>query len=154
MAKKKKSGGKQKATKKTKKKAARQEKRLAKKSARKIVKAAKRSAKKSKSAAKAGRPAGAGRTTWLDEASHTPLIEQHARRLNTFVEALADGRVDDHELQAQEARLVALMTEVEPQLDAETHDKVTQLLCELTAYDLMNVLHELQAARRPTAFVG
>ncbi len=36
------------------------------------------------------------------------------------------------------------MKEVEPQLDAATHAKVTQLLCELTAYDLMQVLHSME----------
>jgi hypothetical protein len=31
---------------------------------------------------------------------------------------------------------------------------VTELLCELTAYDLMQTLHEMQKARPRTAFRG
>ena len=91
---------------------------------------------------------------WLDPKSDTPLIEEQARRLNTFVEALADGRVDKNEVAAQEARLVAAMKEVEPLLEPAVHEKVTKLLCELTAYDLMNVLHAMDASRPKTKFRG
>lgn len=94
------------------------------------------------------------RTHWFDEKSQTPQIEQHARNLTSFIDALADGKVDDSELKAQEARLTAIMKEVEPLLDDNLHAKVTQLLCELTAYDLMQTLHEMQRSRRKTAFRG
>lgn len=94
------------------------------------------------------------RTSWFDEKSQTPQIEQHARNLTSFIDALADGKVDEAELQAQEARLTAIMKEVEPLLDDNQHAKVTQLLCELTAYDLMQTLHEMQRSRRKTVFRG
>lgn len=94
------------------------------------------------------------RTSWFDEKSQTPQIEQYARNLTSFMEALADGKVDEAELQAQEARLTAIMKEVEPLLDDNLHGKVTQLLCELTAYDLMQTLHEMQRSRRKTTFRG
>jgi len=95
----------------------------------------------------------AQKSSWLDS-TDTPLIEEQARRLNSFVEALADGRVDSSEVEAQEARVVALMKEIEPKLDPALHEKVTQLLCELTAYDLMNVLHAMGASRPKTVFRG
>lgn len=87
------------------------------------------------------------RTGWFDETTQAPLIEGYARQLNSFVEALADGRVEDSELKAQEARLVTLMKEVEPLLDDALHEKVTRLLCELTAYDLMQMLQTMEQAR-------
>lgn len=115
-------------------------------------------AQKAKPAASAKPVTGGGkpamRSSWLDESSNTPLIEKQARRLNSFLEAMADGKIDDHEITAQEARLVKLMKEVEPTLDAATHAKVTQLLCELTAYDLMQVLHSMEMARPKTVFQG
>ncbi len=92
--------------------------------------------------------------SWLDEASGTPLIDQQARRLTTFLETVADGRVDDAELKAQEGRVAALMREIEPKLDDALHAKVTQLLCELTAYDIMQVLHAAAAGRPKTKFRG
>lgn len=87
------------------------------------------------------------RVSWLDETSQTPVIEQQARQLQSFIETLADGRVDDKELQAQEARVAALMKEIEPLLNDALHAKVTQLLCEMTAYDLMQMLSQMQPAR-------
>ena len=94
------------------------------------------------------------RISWFDEKSQTPQIEQHARKLTTFIDALADGKVDEAELKAQEARLTALMKEIEPLLDDNLHSTVTQLLCELTAYDLMQTLHQMQQSRRKTVFRG
>ena len=94
------------------------------------------------------------KSAWFDESSATPLIAEQARRLESFLTALADGKVDDSEIKAQEARLVKLMKEVEPLLDDNLHAKVTALLCELTAYDLMQTLHAMQASRPATVFRG
>jgi hypothetical protein len=49
---------------------------------------------------------------------------------------------------------VKLMKEIEPQLDPKLHDKVTQLLCEVTAYDMMQSLNLIQSARPVTKFRG
>lgn len=103
-------------------------------------------------AAKSAKPA--GRQQWFDAASHEPLIENYARQLDSFIETMADGIVEDSEIKAQEERLIGLMKEVEPLLDDELHAKVTRLLCELTAYDIMQMLHSLQAARPRTQFRG
>lgn len=94
------------------------------------------------------------RSSWLDADSHQPVIDRYARRLAPFVEAMADGRIDDAEVAAQEKRLVKLMKEVEPALPPALHAKVTQLLCELTAYDLMRILHSMEQARPKTVFQG
>ena len=96
----------------------------------------------------------ANRASWLDEDSNTPLIAQQAQRLDTFIAAMADGKIDDKELASQESRVVALMREVEPQLSDVQHQKVTQLLCELTAYDVMQMVHSIGAARAATQFRG
>ena len=98
--------------------------------------------------------AGKKRTSWLNRSTNSPMIEQHARRLESFLAALADGVVEESEVKAQEQRLVELMREIEPQLDDALHEKVTRLLCELTAYDLMQVLHSMHAARPKRKFRG
>ncbi|HEV3002893.1 MAG TPA: hypothetical protein VGX78_00460 [Pirellulales bacterium] len=98
--------------------------------------------------------AGAAKLTWLDDVSHQPTIERYARRLSPFVEAMADGKIDDAELKAQEGRLVKLMKEVEPALPAALHAKVTQLLYELTAYDVMQILHAMEQSRPRAVFQG
>ena len=94
------------------------------------------------------------RQSWLDETTQTPVIDDYARQLGSFIDALADGRIDASELASQEGRLVAAMQEVEPQLDDELHGKVTQLLCELAAYNVMQMLHEVHEARPKTVFQG
>lgn len=87
------------------------------------------------------------RVSWLDEEGQSPQIDSLARQLSTFLETIADGRVDQHELDAQERRVVELMREIEPQLDDALHERVTALLCELTAYDIMQMMHGLSTAR-------
>jgi hypothetical protein len=94
------------------------------------------------------------RQSWLDDKSQTTLIDDYTQKLSTFMEALADGIVDDSELTAQEQRLVTLMKEVEPSLDDALHDKVTRLLCELTAFNVIQTLHSLQSGRPKTQFQG
>ena len=94
------------------------------------------------------------KTPWFDEASAHPLLAEYARKLDSFLDVVADGRVDTKELEAQERRVVDLMKEVEPLLSPEVHEKVTRLLCEVTAYDLMNTFHMAGKSRPMTRFRG
>jgi hypothetical protein len=93
-------------------------------------------------------------SAWFDAARHTSLIAEKARQAESFLAAMADGRIDHSEVAAQENRLVALMAEIEPQLTPELHAKVTELLCELTVYDFMQAMGSLDQARPKTAFRG
>ncbi|MDB5390653.1 MAG: hypothetical protein JWM11_6299 [Planctomycetaceae bacterium] len=99
-------------------------------------------------------PSSAKRVNWFDEQTQIPIIDQHARQLTTFMDALADGKVDAQEIKSQEARVYQLMKEIEPQLDDALHAKITSLLCELTAYDLMNMLYLAEQSRPKTKFRG
>ena len=92
--------------------------------------------------------------SWLDEDSKTIRIDEYAAQLDAFVSAMADGRIDDKELAAQEGRVVSLMKEIEPQLPEPVHDRVTALLCELSAFNVMQLLHSLHEARPKTTFRG
>ena len=94
------------------------------------------------------------RKSWLDDAAETTLIDDYARHLSTFLEAMADGIIEAHELADQEARVVALMKDVEPRLDDAMHAKVTQLLGEMSALSIMQVLHSLYESRPKSKFVG
>jgi hypothetical protein len=94
------------------------------------------------------------KSAWFDEASHTSVIAEKAQQAASFIAAMADGRIDDSELKAQEARLVQLMQKIEPQLAGALHDQVTELLCELTVYDFMQAMRSVQEARPKVAFQG
>ena len=104
--------------------------------------------------AKASAGKSAAQTPWFDDASDTPLLAEYARKLDVFLAAIADEVVETKELAAQEKRVVALMKEVEPLLSPEAHEKVTHLLCEITAYDLMQALHTAGKARPKVKFRG
>jgi len=104
-------------------------------------------AKLAKAAARAKGP----RRSWLDAKSNAPLIEDYARQLGTFMEAMADGVIEDGEVAEQEDRLVKLMKSVEPTLDDGQHEAVTRLLCELTAYNIMQMLNAMHAGRPKAA---
>jgi hypothetical protein len=93
-------------------------------------------------------------SAWFDADKHTPLIAEKAQRTQSFITAMADGRIDAAEIAAQENRLVELMSEIEPQLSPALHDKVTELLCELTVYDFMQAMVSLDKSRPKTAFRG
>ena len=94
------------------------------------------------------------KSAWFDEDANTSLIAQEAQRLESFVAAMADGKVTDGELKAQEERVVKLLKEIEPQLEPKLHDRVTDLLCELTAYDMMQMLNMMQQSRPVSKFRG
>ena len=92
------------------------------------------------------------RTSWFDEKSEHPLIQEQVSKLESFTSALADGIVTKQELAGQEERLVAAMKQLEPKLSDELHADVTKTLVELTAYNVMRLLHELHAERARMAF--
>ncbi len=92
------------------------------------------------------------RISWLDEDTDLPNLEDRIQSLTHFTDALADGRVETHELDAQRERLVAAMKAVEADLDDAQHDKVTRVLLEMTAYNILTVLHELTAERVRATF--
>lgn len=87
------------------------------------------------------------RKSWIDPDTNEPLIDDYAKELESFVRAFADGVVSDKEISDQEARLVTVMKDVEESLDDETHAKVTKLLCELNAFDIMQFTYEMQQQR-------
>jgi hypothetical protein len=92
--------------------------------------------------------------SWFDAATQTPLIAEKAKQLESFTSTFADGVVSPSEIKAQEERVYGLMKEIEPQLDEKLHARVTELLCELTAYDFMQFVYGLQESKPQTQFKG
>ena len=94
------------------------------------------------------------RTSWFDDKAEHEAIQDRVSKLESFTSALADGVVSKQELSAQEGRLLAAMKAVEGQLNDELHGQVTTVLVELTAYNVMRLLHELQAERARMTFAN
>jgi hypothetical protein len=93
-----------------------------------------------------------GRASWFDDKAEHPLIQEQLEKLDSFTSAMADGVITTQELAGQEQRLIAVMKKIEPQLGDDLHAGVTTLLVELTAYNVMRLLHELHAERARMMF--
>ena len=92
------------------------------------------------------------RNSWFDDKAEHPMIQEQATKLDSFTSALADGVISQQELDGQERRLVAAMKQLEAELNDDLHGKVTTVLVELSAYNVMRLLHELHAERARMAF--
>jgi hypothetical protein len=92
------------------------------------------------------------RTSWFDDKAEHPLIHEKIEKLESFTSALADGHISKQELGGQEQRLVAAMKALEPDLSDALHARVTTVLVELSAYNVMRLLHELRAEQTRLAF--
>ena len=92
------------------------------------------------------------RTSWFDDNAQHPSIHERMEKLESFTSALADGQVSKQELSGQEARLMSALKSLEPDLSDAQHEKVTTVLVELSAYNVMRLLHELRAEQTRMAF--
>ena len=92
------------------------------------------------------------RTSWFDDNAQHPLIHEQIEKLESFTSALADGEVSKQELSGQEQRLMSALKALEPDLSDALHAKVTTVLVELSAYNVMRLLHELRAEQTRLAF--
>jgi hypothetical protein len=92
------------------------------------------------------------KTSWFDDKAEHPILQERASKLESFTNALADGVVTRRELEGQEQRLMSAMKSLEPELSDALHAKVTTVLVELSAYNVMRLLHELQLERAKMAF--
>jgi predicted transcriptional regulator len=91
------------------------------------------------------------RTSWFDD-SDLPIIEEQVAKLESFTEAMADGVIEMQELDRQQESLVQAMRQVEAELNDDQHAKVTRLLAELSAYNVMRLLHELHTRQLQKTF--
>ena len=93
------------------------------------------------------------RTSWFDDKAEHPDDSGAGRASWSRSRARwPTAWCRKQELGGQEQRLVAAMKTLEPELSDELHAKVTTVLVELTAYNVMRLLHELQAERARMAF--
>lgn len=87
------------------------------------------------------------RADWFDDSKDMPVIDEQMSKLEHFVASMADGVISNAELEKQQSSVVKAMKAVESDLSDAQHAKVTQLLMELSAYNVMRLLHELQQKR-------
>jgi len=87
------------------------------------------------------------RESWIDPETDELRIDGYAKKLTTFTRAFSDGVITEQEISDQQARLIDLMKSIEPALDDETHAKLTKMVVELTAFNIMQLVFEMQQER-------
>ena len=87
------------------------------------------------------------RIDWFDDKTNVPVIDEQVQKLTNFVDAMADGVIDQTELEKQQSSVIQAMKSVQGDLNDAQHERVTRLLVELSAYNIMRLLHELQHTR-------
>jgi hypothetical protein len=92
------------------------------------------------------------RIDWFDDKTDVPVVDEQVHKLAAFVDAMADGIIEKAELEKQQSSVVSAMKAVQGELTDSQHEKVTRLLVELSAYNVMRLLHELQQTRLQKAF--
>jgi hypothetical protein len=92
------------------------------------------------------------RTSWFDDKAEHPSIHEQVEKLKSFTDAMADGVIEKKELALQEQRLVSAMKALESGLNDDQHAKATEVMVELSAYNIMRLLHELHIERARMAF--
>ena len=92
------------------------------------------------------------RVSWFDEKTNVPVVDEQINKLEHFVASMTDGVIEKSELEKQQSSVVAVMKSVEKELNDTQHEQVTRLLIELSAYNVMRLLHELQHARLEKVF--
>ncbi|MCS6964581.1 hypothetical protein [Thermoflexus sp.] len=84
------------------------------------------------------------RTSWFSEEGDALFFQRYVDRMESWQQAMEDGRVTPEEVKAQAERVAALMREIEPRLDDALHEQVTQLLLELAVLNAMQLTMFLQ----------
>lgn len=94
------------------------------------------------------------KASWFDDSTDLPVIDEQVAKLESFAAAMADGIIEKHELDSQQTTLVETMRTVEGMLSDEQHEAVTRLLVQMSAYNVMRTVHELQADRLQRSLAG
>lgn len=94
------------------------------------------------------------RKSWIDPETNELRIDGYAKKLKTFTRAFADGVISEQEISDQQARLIDLMKDIEPAIDDATHTRITKMITELTAFNIMQLVFELQQQRIEAARSG
>lgn len=85
------------------------------------------------------------RKGWFDPQSSELMFATYMEQMESWQEALADGKVDPEEVRQQGERVSTLLRALEPKLSDALHEEVTQVLFELAVFYGMQRLAELES---------
>ncbi len=82
------------------------------------------------------------RKAWFEPQSNQEMFSQYFQRMESWQQAIADGKITSEELSQQAERVAGLLSEIEPRLDDELHEQITQLLLEIAVFNEMQRIFE------------
>jgi len=83
------------------------------------------------------------RTSWFDETIQQANFGAYMEQMDSWQAALADGKIDPEEIQAQAQRVSDLLRALEPKLDDALHAELTTLFRELAVLYGMERMAEM-----------
>jgi len=84
------------------------------------------------------------RASWFDEETNELGFQEYVERMESWQEALADGRVTPDEIREQSERVAGLLRAFEPKLSDELHAELTTIFYELAVLYGMQRIAETQ----------
>lgn len=86
------------------------------------------------------------RIEWFSDEGDELFFNRYVERMESWQQALADGVITLEEIKAQAERVADLLRKVEPMLNDEQHEAVTNLLLELAVLNALQSAYLLQNA--------
>ena len=84
------------------------------------------------------------KSSWF-ESSKEMQFSQYMTQMESWREAMADGKIDPDELLRQQQRVEHLMRALEPKLSDAQHEELTQIFYELAVFYGMQRIADLAA---------
>jgi hypothetical protein len=77
------------------------------------------------------------RISWFDQEKGPLHLSEYFQRMDSWQQAIADNRITAEEIRDQASRVIALLKEVEPLVNDEEHQVITETLYEMAVLQAM-----------------
>jgi len=88
------------------------------------------------------------RRSWFDPESNELMFSKYMEQMESWQQALADGVVEPEEVQQQAEKVANMLRALEPKLNDELHEELTQIFYEWAVLQGMETLARLTEEER------
>lgn len=93
------------------------------------------------------------RKSWFDEEHGLAQLAAYFQRMESWQQAIADGKITPEEIRAQGSRVIALLKEVEPLVSDTERQQITETLYEMAVLQAMQA-SAISSSMRSSATTG
>jgi len=80
------------------------------------------------------------KSTWFDAESNDLMFSKYVTQMGSWQEAMADGIIEPWEIKKQAERIGELLSALEPKLNDELHEEITDIFYEIAVlYGMVQV---------------